>query len=211
MAYDSRQQADRYAPPPRQRETSSRPPSGPSRGQSIGPPRHPSASYSRPYDAPRGPRDVLRDAPLHPRSHDPPPRRSLSLWSTQNPGRSDGYHHSGSGQPPSQPRSYPPPAYRDYDREYDRDYRGPPRDSRYVCLTTKLILGTGKVQSNEIPTPLFPGSTVANLVTLPIILHIQRPHLRQPVHVMVIPINLHRDQENVLPPVQQDGQVVPVL
>ena len=129
--HDSR--GDRYAPPPRQREpslSSSRPPpSGPSRPQyssgpsppssSIGPPpRHP--SYSRPsYDpAPRGPR-YADSAPPHPRSYEPP-RRNLSLWSTQNPGGRDGYHHS--GQPLSQSRSYTSSTYRDHDG-YDRDYR----------------------------------------------------------------------------------------
>jgi hypothetical protein len=86
-----------------------------------------------------------------------------------------------------------------------------PREIYGMCSTTELILDTGKVQSNEIRIPLFRESTVANLATHPIILHIQRPRLHQLVHDMVTPINLHRDQENVHPPVQQDGQVVPVL
>src|SRR5271156_3078764 len=139
---------DRYAPPPRLRDpplSSSRPPpSGPSRQfsgppppSSAGPPRHPSSGYSRPYDsAPRGPR-YQDSGPPYPRHEAPPPPRrpGLSLWSTQNPGGRDGYHHS--GQPPSQSRSYaPPPSYRDYDRDMydrDRDYRGPPRD-RYTSF-----------------------------------------------------------------------------
>src|SRR5277367_2988633 len=134
---------DRYAPPPRQRETSASstsrpPPSGPSRSYpgpppSAGPPRYPSSTtYRPPYDsAPRGPR--YQDSGPPSRAYDPPPPRrpSLSLWSTQNPGGRDGYHHS--GQPSSQARSYAPSSYRDHDRDgYDREYRGAPRgDPRY--------------------------------------------------------------------------------
>lgn len=140
--YHDQRGTDRYAPPPRQRDTSSLsrpPPSGPSHQYSgpsvapppsIGPPRHPSSNYpSRPYDSvPRGPR--LDSTPLHPRAYEPPPprRTSLSLWSTQNPGGRDGYHHS--GQPQGQARSYVQSAYRDYDRDpydRDRDYRAPLR------------------------------------------------------------------------------------
>jgi hypothetical protein len=140
--YHDSGRGDRYAPPPRRDSSSLNqpPPSGPSRPyarppplSSGGPPRHPSsAGYSRPYDsAPRGPR-YQEPAPLHPRAYDTPPparRPALSLWSTQNPGGRDGYHHS--GQPLNQGRSYTPSTqYRDLDRDpydRDRDYRGPPR------------------------------------------------------------------------------------
>jgi hypothetical protein len=138
---------DRYAPlrPRDSSSISSRPlPSGPSRqysGPSISssgpPPRHPASGYSRPYDStPRGPR--YQESPLHSRPHDlPPPRRpSLSLWSTQNPGGRDGYHHS--GQPSSQARPYASVTYRDHDRD-GHDYRGPPRDSRFSFIRSDLI------------------------------------------------------------------------
>jgi len=134
---------DRYAPPPRSSasSTSRPPPSGPSRLYTGGPPppsgpsRYPSSSATTyrppPYDsAPRGPR--YQDyGPSRAHDHPPPRRPSLSLWSTQNPGGRDGYHHS--GQPSSQARSYAPSTHRDHDRDgYDRDYRAPPRgDGRY--------------------------------------------------------------------------------
>jgi len=139
--HDSRS-GDRYAPPPRQQRDAfsaappSRPahppPSGPSRLHNppysapppSGPSRHPS-SYGRGHDsAPRGPR---YDVGVPPRLYDaapppplPPPRGRLSLWSTQNPGGRDGYHHSG-GQS-VHARAYVPSAHRDHDR-YDPEYR----------------------------------------------------------------------------------------
>src|SRR5436853_304064 len=142
--HDTGRGGDRYAPPPRGRDSSGSgrpPPSGPSRTyggpppSSTGPPRHPSSSYSRPsYDsAPRGPR--YQEAPSYPRGYDPPAplrRPNLSLMSTQNPGGRDGYHHS--GQPQSTTRPYPPATtYRDHDRDgydRDRDHRGGFRDPR---------------------------------------------------------------------------------
>src|SRR5271155_2241055 len=135
---------DRYAPPPRQREssaasTSRPPPSGPSRSYtgpspSTGPPRYPSSTtYRPPYDsAPRGPR--YQDSGGSSRAYDPPlPRRpSLSLWRTQNPGGRDGYDRDYRGPPRGEPRYDPcrPWSYARYRDAPARDSYQPPSGPR---------------------------------------------------------------------------------
>jgi hypothetical protein len=166
--------SSRPPPPPPPSGPSSRPYSG--SGTSGAPPRYPSSGYSRSYDAPRGPRFDSQP----PGRYDPvPPRKPpLSLWSTQNPGGRDGYHHS--GQPAQRSR--------DYERDYDRDYRGP----RYYTIDN--------IDKDIVIHPLVQEIIETSLDHPHIILVILPLH-RQLVLVMAIRINLpdnlnHLDQES---------------